>query len=333
MSKVSVVIPVYNGVPYIDRCISMLSIQTYKELEVIFVDDGSVDESWRKLNDKTNRLDNTVLIHKVNGGVSSARNFGLAKASGEFVVFADVDDLWEPEYIEKLVKGFHDTKTDLVICSYNEITPDGQELFRYDPESCLFTSVEELMQNYLQSHKICSALWNKIFRLDMIRKNDIYFDETMTIGEDMIFLTNYCLHIGQAFLIPDCLYSYVKNPEGAMQKRKKEKQFQKKWLSEWYAVLEVERLVKDYKLSKVPALAVKKVRVADKLLKIMAQFNYQDRELKKNLVKCIREDWRILVSAKDVGKKQKVTTILNAVNPTICELMIRIQERRRGDEA
>ena len=115
---VAVIIPFYNVERYIDRCLASVVNQTYKNLEIIIVDDGSQDKSINIVNDYINRFNNIILIQKENGGISSARNKALDIANGNYIVFIDSDDYIEDNMIEKLYTDLLNTSSDISICNY-----------------------------------------------------------------------------------------------------------------------------------------------------------------------------------------------------------------------
>ena len=118
---ISVIVPVYNVEKFLDKCISSIVNQTYKNLEIILIDDGSTDESVQ-ICDKWQEKDNRVrLTHKENTGVSDTRNIGLEKTTGEYICFVDSDDYIEPDYIENLYKSLTENNADIASITYSSI--------------------------------------------------------------------------------------------------------------------------------------------------------------------------------------------------------------------
>jgi glycosyltransferase involved in cell wall biosynthesis len=114
---VSVVVPVYNVAPYLERCLSSLVSQTYKDMEILLIDDGSTDVSSNICDDYAQYYKNIVVVHQSNSGVSAARNKALDIAKGEYIYFVDPDDWCEPDTIEKLHKCLQKTNADFASCS------------------------------------------------------------------------------------------------------------------------------------------------------------------------------------------------------------------------
>ena len=124
---ISVIVPIYNVEKYINRCIDSIIEQTYTNLEIILVDDGSTDNSG-SICDEYAKKDNRIkVIHKENGGVSSARNVGLDTAIGQYITFVDSDDYIEKKYCEILLKTLKKQKADCVACGYNRIYKNKEE--------------------------------------------------------------------------------------------------------------------------------------------------------------------------------------------------------------
>lgn len=122
---ISIIVPVYNVLPYVSKCIESILAQTYSNLEIILVDDGATDGSGSILDNYANSDSRIVVIHKENGGQGSARNRGLDVCHGEYVYFIDSDDVMFPECIEKLFEVMLDTVCDVSVCNFHYISTDG----------------------------------------------------------------------------------------------------------------------------------------------------------------------------------------------------------------
>lgn len=130
--KVSIIVPVYNVEKYLDKCILSLVNQTYKNIEILLIDDGSTDLSGVMCDDYARQYSNIKAFHKKNGGLSSARNFGMQYVTGQYVAFVDSDDYVESYYIERLINPILDSTInsaiDMVICNHINESPDGRPL-------------------------------------------------------------------------------------------------------------------------------------------------------------------------------------------------------------
>lgn len=207
--KISVIVPVYNVEPYLERCLDSIINNTYKNLEIICVDDGSTDGCGGIL-DRYAQMDaRFVVIHKENGGVSSARNRGLDVATGEYIAFADPDDWIHPQYFEILLQMQKKDNYDLVVCGYGR--PEVVEEYSiYD----VFTveGTELNLEGLFENHKVKSYVWGKIYTKNLVSGRR--FIEGIRVAEDAAFnvlvLGNY--ENIRAYYSPLPLYFYYNRP-------------------------------------------------------------------------------------------------------------------------
>ena len=222
MSMISVIIPAYNVSNYIDKCIESVCLQTYQEIEVIIVDDGSTDNQTAKKCDEWALKDNRIkVIHKANGGLSDARNAGLDVAKGEFIYFLDGDDYIDAHLLECVMLEYAQN-IDLVFFSYTVVDESGNPVHRPNLEYGVYhlgTEQEKLyfLIEKLLQHRVGWEAWNKIFRRDIIEKYHIRFEDNNRIfAEDQYFSICYCLHVSNVVSIPNRLYYYVQRDNSIM---------------------------------------------------------------------------------------------------------------------
>ena len=194
MNLISIIIPVYNKKEYLSNCLESLKRQTYRNIEIILVDDGSTDGSNIICDEYADNCRNIHVFHKVNNGVSSARNFGIKKANGEFVLFIDADDEVMPNYVEKLYYTLIQKNVDIVICSI-------RENYYYENQVCRKLDRKlKLMQGnimndfnylYFNDNFYMGANVLKIYRMNLIKKYDLRFREDLASGEDYAFNLSY----------------------------------------------------------------------------------------------------------------------------------------------
>ena len=162
---ISIIIPVYNVEKYINKCLESVINQTYRNLEIILVDDGSEDKSG-KICEEISIKDNRIrVIHKENGGLSDARNIGLDNSNGEYIAFIDSDDFIERDMIEFLYYNINKYDADISICSN----------YIFDEEECIDNSTKEIkvynrleiLKEVLLDEKIRSYAWNKMYKRDL----------------------------------------------------------------------------------------------------------------------------------------------------------------------
>lgn len=214
---VSVIVPVFNAEKSLKKTIESILTQTYTDFELILIDDGSSDSSFNICKSYAKSDSRVIAVHKENGGVSSARNLGLTKASGEYVAFVDADDWVGPEYLNNLVSAAETKAADLVI-NYAEVYLHGKGEKENYPEQLIenkdYTSL--FLQNDLIWH---TSPWSKLFKLETIIKSAIKFPENINIGEDAIFLYYYLLICSRIKVICTCDYNYQADCEGSLTKR------------------------------------------------------------------------------------------------------------------
>lgn len=165
---ISVIVPIYNVEKYIRKCVDSILKQTYKNIEIILVDDGSKDECG-KIIDEYKELDARVkVIHKKNGGLSDARNCGMKCSTGRFLLFIDSDDWIDSEMIKKLYDNIQKYNADISICEFIEEDEEGKELSnkKYDDKILLFTPKEAIKDLIVQKN-ITNHAWNKLYKKEI----------------------------------------------------------------------------------------------------------------------------------------------------------------------
>lgn len=209
--KISVVMPVYNVEKYIKQSIQSVLNQTYKQLEIILVDDGSKDTSGNICDEYAKKDNRIKVIHKENGGLSSARNVGIDNATGKYIMFIDSDDFFENNSCELLYNEIVSKDADYVIGNYIYTTYEGK---RWDnPMFNVYDSCKVSIKDYRKSFFVMnSTVWNKIFKRDFIEKHKLRFVEG-ALAEDAIFSTFCYTHTDKGYYINDIIYNYRQNKE------------------------------------------------------------------------------------------------------------------------
>ena len=211
---VSIIIPVYNAQKYLANTLDSVLKQTYKNLEIILVDDGSTDNT-EEICESYAKIDSRIkVINKENGGVSSARNYGLALAKGEYISFVDSDDFLVADMIETLVDDIQTTNAEVAVCGYWHVTEEEYKNIINNSKSRALTKLELLSNpiNYFYSKTLMPFMWNKIFERRLIEK--IKFDETINYGEDYLFCAMAYMKANKACYRTDKKYFYIKRNDG-----------------------------------------------------------------------------------------------------------------------
>ena len=208
MVKVSVIVPVYNVYEYLEKCLNTLVNQTLKDIEIIVVNDGSPDDSEKIISKYSKKYGNIHAYKKENGGLSDARNFGIKKATGEYIAFVDSDDYVSYDMYEKMYNKAKSGNFDMVVCDLNYIYPD-KEVRAYSNVMHDTTDIKKTMLN------IYPSAWNKLFKRKIIKdfefKKGIWF-------EDVEFIYRVLPYIKTIGVVNEPFYQYLQR-EGSITKR------------------------------------------------------------------------------------------------------------------
>lgn len=217
----SIILPIYNVAPYLEQCIRSVLDQRFQDFELILVDDGSTDSSPEICDDYAARYDNIRVIHKPNGGLSSARNAGTRIAGGRYIWWVDSDDWVEPDALDVLYAASCDRLPDMVKFDFNRV---GQQMCSVN--SCAEPGIyrgEELEilreKAFLRPGKYSLSAWSHIYSRDFLKRARLSFDSERTIGsEDYLFNLEALLEAEQILVIRETLYNY-RLREGSLTQR------------------------------------------------------------------------------------------------------------------
>lgn len=222
MELVSVVVPIYNVEQYLDRCIQSIQSQTYENLEIILVDDGSPDNCGKICDQYASKDQRVRVIHKKNGGLSDARNAGVKIATGKYLLFIDSDDFVAEDLVQKTVESAEEYHSDIVLFDYKRLESDGAV------EICSMINIPENQGFYMKDFpqilfKAISAC-NKLFRKDFLEKSKIEFP----VGyyyEDLGSSPKYLLVAERISYVKEPFYNYVIHEGSIMSATKEEKSY------------------------------------------------------------------------------------------------------------
>lgn len=196
---ISVIVPVYNAAPYLGQCLDSLGAQTYTNLEIILVNDASLDGSGKICDNVASKDIRVQVIHfPSNRGPSAARNEGIRMAGGRYISFVDADDTAEPALLEKLYESLIQNEADVSACGADGICIESGP-------AALF-SQEEAMQCLAQGSPFNLVPWAKLYRAGLVKEN--LFDERIFYSEDLLFLYELFKQVDRVSYIPDNLYHY-----------------------------------------------------------------------------------------------------------------------------
>ena len=222
---ITVVIPVYNMGHLLPKSIDCLLSQTYKNYEILIIDDGSTDNSGAVC-DEIAKQDNRIkVIHKENGGISSARNCGIENAKGDFIIFPDPDDFVEDDYLQRFIDLYEEYQTDLEICGHF-VDDDNKSVVHNKNGKKSLIDKENAINILMRPDGFCGFSWNKLYHVDIIKKNDLRFDEELGMAQDLHFTFRYLLNCEKVVYDPTPTYHYyqhiggVTNAKSPLSKRK-----------------------------------------------------------------------------------------------------------------
>lgn len=303
MKKISIIVPVYNVEKYVEKCIQSLINQSYKNIEIILVDDGSNDRS-NKIIDEYAKADSRILtIHQKNKGVSAARNAGLKVATGEYVGFVDPDDYVDYQMYETMLKKIELNMSDLAVCGFSKVTElsDKEEIFEIKDELLSPKKCVEDLFDFRGGYAIKPSVWNKLFRRDKI--GDLKFDENIGISEDLKFVVQYILKCNSIVYVKQAFYKNLQRDGSITRSKGKAAQIIKTVEIDNFVYDEIKKIYPDLR-EVVLDWIVQDNRGWYGLVK------QEDAEIAKKMKKMImRNRWRIM-SSKRIYWKEKVIMLV-----------------------
>ena len=291
MPQISIIIPVYNADRYLSRCLNSVLAQSFTDWECICVDDGSTDASGRILDAYAERDARFKVIHKENGGVSSARNVGLESAEGEWITFVDSDDELFPDSLQTLFEG---TSADvgMIMCGYEIYDECYNVTYSLSSRGAFVLSNDESLEEmYTPKHyRYQGYCFDKLFKRENVVNLALRFDEKIYFNEDRLFCVKYLCRTGCRVLYDlRPVYKYIERATGAMASLKQ--RFNPKFATDFDALIlmlnEIRSVTQDVKLKKTALSAV--VESYTYIHGFMVQYNTYDADIHKHLIKGMRQ--------------------------------------------
>lgn len=216
---ISVIVPVYNSEGCVRRAADSVLVQMNERIELILVDDGSTDCSGAICDEYSRNHPQVKVVHKINGGLSSARNAGLPVAEGEYIVFLDADDYLAPNACEELTKVIHEHHPDCIDFGWNYVHRNGEIAQTHHKITKDVLLGDDIVKNLIlppllhlkkdDDHCIFDYAWMKVYRRRIIEENSVYFDEGRRIWEDRPFVCHYLKYCHNYYSMGQHLYYYV----------------------------------------------------------------------------------------------------------------------------
>lgn len=233
MKKVSIIMAVYNAENTVEASVKSVIEQTYKDIEVIIVNDGSKDKTLDILKDLSDRYDNVIVLDQENSGPGRARNAAIDIATGEYMMFIDSDDFYSNDMVERMVSEIESNNYDLCVCGIkNQYVKNGQITGHKDwvKDSIIYNNRKELFEdldNFISSG-LLNSMCNKIYKSNIIKTKDIRVLEGSDMGEDLCFNILYIDECKTVSIMKDALYVYTIDVTKGLTSEFREDEFNKR---------------------------------------------------------------------------------------------------------
>ena len=300
-AKISVIVPVYNAEKYLDRCVESIINQTFKDFELILVDDGSTDDSG-VLSDKLATKDKRIKVfHKENGGVSSARNIGLDNALGKYVAFCDPDDFIHPQMYEILYKFAKDNDAECVVCNFESFSDFNnikvQDITLENKYECFSGKQAYEYIRLSDKRNMLGCVWNKLFLKSSI--HNLRFNTSLSYGEDLCFVLTFLSTIESMIVLNDLfLYYYFIRSDSVMRTLDS-----KKYLELYFALIKTYEIAERNMGLEINSYFGRERILVDTFLNVDGNDYIKLKSIaKKNIIK--------VLLAKTIGWKEKLVYIL-----------------------
>ncbi|WP_138205973.1 glycosyltransferase family 2 protein [Haloimpatiens lingqiaonensis] len=213
MPKITVAIPIYNAGKYLENCIKSVMNQTFEELQILLINDGSTDNSGEICDIYAKKDLRIEVYHKENAGVSETRNFAITKAEGKYICFVDSDDEIDKCMIENLYESIEIFNADMAICGHKSVCveKDKRKVIEHECSEFNGTTKEflDVIDVFLNSESVQGPC-GKLYKVSTIQNNKIHFPIELSFGEDTMFVYSYLRVCNSIVSIPNCYYSYMK---------------------------------------------------------------------------------------------------------------------------
>lgn len=312
---VSIIICVYNGEKYMERCLNSVLKQTYEAIEILIINDGSTDrtiEICSKIADK--RLN--IVNKEKNEGLSAARNTGLSVAQGKYVTFVDSDDYIEPDFIEELCNSIEESDSDMAVCAYYREKASGKMcVISYGDDRTV--EYEAAMGAIFEDNSWGGYTWNKLFRMDIIREIAWEFLPELRKGEDMVALCQYMKVCKSVSYISKPLYCYMYNESSICRNVKNLNVVDQRDISNLEAHRIMEQLIKNDTKKVKDAFYCRLLCTHIRLLVNMSYCKNKDVAVMKQSQMVLRKYLGIFVRSPYRSIPEKVGAVVLAIQPRV----------------
>ena len=304
MSLVSIIVPIYNVAPYIEKCVTSLLTQTHTELEIILVDDGSPDDCPSICDAFAAKDSRVCVIHQKNGALSAARNTGIEAATGDYLAFVDGDDFVSPDYIEVMLNACLEHNVKMAACGYWEYYSEERNTAVAVDETVVLYAEEAIRDIFTMKNRVQVMAWNKLYARELFENTEIRYP-VGRIHEDVFTTYRFCAAAEKLVCVNKPCYYYVQRAGSIISHN-----FSPKRLQLLDAVNSIQPFVERH--APVYDEAYKYYVFLNDLTVInaMADSRYHDAQLFNKMRKHIRECWADLKNNPYLNTKNKLTVFL-----------------------
>lgn len=309
MELITVVVPIYNMGRYLKRAVDSLLNQTYKNYEIILVDDGSTDDCPDICDDYAKKVDKISTIHKENGGLSSARNAGIKIAKGRYIIFPDPDDWVEPSYLEFLYVLQQKYDVDLAISGHYVDHQGGSHIHNENGKECVLTK-EEALDLVLGPFAFCGFAWNKLYNLELIKKYDLKFDLEFGMAQDLYFAFEYLLQCKSVVYSSMPTYHYFQHEGGVTNSK-----LTKRKISGLLTFQALKKLAEKKAPFAVDIVCGTIANICLSFIYIYFDTNMDDKELLKQLYMKMQENKGAMLNSTTYSRARKALLRIACISP------------------
>lgn len=314
---ISIIIPVYNTEKYVNRCLDSIINQTYKNIDVIIVDDGSTDNAG-KMCDKYAIIDSRIRVfHMVNRGVSAARNFGIENARGKYLTFIDSDDYVDKNFILSMYNELINSNADISICGYAQ-EHNGEFCPHYSKDIVEKLNNQEMIVQMLMQIKYSYSPWDKLFVTSIVKEER--FPEDISNNEDLFFVYNVMKKCSTAVFNSRPLYFYCENFESAARVKFSKKNESMLDIQD-YILEDISSLYPDiYKIARIEY--VKNLLFC---LSLVIKAQYDDKKFINRIKNALKEHKSVFLDS-DVAMGYKINLILFLFSYNLYKIINKIRK-------
>lgn len=322
---ISVIVPVYKVEEYLCACIDSILAQTYENLEIILVDDGSPDNSGKICDEYAEKDSRIKVIHKENGGLSDARNAGLDVASGEYIAFIDSDDSVHPKMFDELYKNLADTNADISCCAYARCySPDDRVPDDISNENRFEFSSEEALFAWAHRSHFGVQVWAKIYRFKTIES--IRFDTSVRVSEDIPFLAEAIMNAKKIVYFTRPMYNYTQRTGSILHTK-----FNERNLTAYDAISKVAEFGESYSVSQRNKDSIQAAAVMQCIY--MAYELISQKAPAKIFIPIIKKNTRRHISRRSLAqlhRSRRIQAILLSFSYTLFKLFFRLAKNKKS---